>query len=187
MGYSSVKKSESGPYKDADSYNMDTTVKELVASDLSRFDRRKLVRDAVEEEQVSKKAAPKPVKHAKISLITLMYYVFAVAISGALLLNYVNLTVLTDEASSLKKQYETLKGQETHLQTEYDKRLNLKDIEAYAINQLGMIKMERSQVEYIELTNPDSITMVAPQDAPRLSYYLAGLVRSFNAALEFFK
>lgn len=36
----------------------------------------------------------------------------------------------------------------------------LSDIEAYAVNTLGMVKFEANQIEYIEIDTPETITRV---------------------------
>lgn len=77
--------------------------------------------------------------------------------SVAIVYNYMILTQLTDEASQKTQKLEDLKSEYTYLQTKEENMYTLSDIEEYAQQKLNMIKMDSSQVEYIELSNPDQI------------------------------
>ena len=66
------------------------------------------------------------------------------------------LTILTDDLSTLIDTYEELKNEEIILQNQYDQRYILNDIETYAVNTLGMVKLESNMMEYIELSNTRS-------------------------------
>ena len=82
-----------------------------------------------------------------------------------------------------KKELEVLQNENIRLNAEMEKRYSLGDIESYATNTLGMVKADRSQVEYIELDSPDTIRMMTPEDNDNKAYSVSGLVKSLNAAL----
>jgi len=158
-----------------------------VAYDLSRFDRRRIVREAVElerlEEQEMKKPVRAPMPKAKISYMTILSYIAVSAIAAVMLMSFVNLLELTDQTAKKKEELVVLQNENIRLNAEMEKRYSLGDIESYATNTLGMIKADRSQVEYIELDSPDTITMMSPADNDNKAHSISGLVKSLNAAL----
>lgn len=158
-----------------------------VAYDLSRFDRRRVVREAVEQERLEAQEMRKPVHapmpKAKISYMTILSYIAAAAMAAVMLMSFVNLLELTDMTATKKKELEVLQNENIRLNAEMEKRYSLGDIESYATNTLGMVKADRSQVEYIELDSPDTIRMMTPEDNDNKAYSVSGLVKSLNAAL----
>jgi len=144
-----------------------------------------MVQEAIRQEEAEKtvkpavKAAPK-----MLSLSSILYCLAFAGLALLLLFNYLDLTVLTDEVADRQNELTELQSQESLLRTEYEKRLDLRSIEEYAVNTLGMVKTERGQVEYIEIKAPELITMIQPQEEETLSYYIANLVKSFNAVLK---
>lgn len=86
-----------------------------------------------------------------------LLFVLVVAASVAIIYNYMILTQLTDQASEKNQQLEDLKSEYTYLETKEENMYTLSEIEEYAQQKLNMIKMDSSQVEYIELSNPDQI------------------------------
>ena len=63
--------------------------------------------------------------------------------------------------------------------------MDMTQVEEYAVNHLGMVKMDNSQIEYVELTNPDTVTVA--QSGVSLDALFSGLARSFSAALEYIR
>ena len=172
-----------------DDYEQVQTVHEdsgRIGSDLSRFDNSEAVRELRTQEAdavTKRKTRAKPRTH--LSFLTGLCCVGAVAVAALMLMSYLNLTVLNDEIAKLQSTYQELCNENVLLQTEYESRYDLNEIEAYAVNQLGMIKMERSQVEYVEISSPDSIRAISPEENETSSYITANFVKSFNAVLDF--
>ena len=52
-----------------------------------------------------------------------------------------------------------LESQRSYLQFTLDSRMTLDEIESYAINELGMVKMDASQKKYVELKNENKIVV----------------------------
>jgi len=157
-----------------------------VAYDLSRFDNRASVREAVQasppERTAPRREAP---KRAKLSFSVLLLYGIIAGLAAILISNYVQLTVLTDELSVLTDQYEDLQNELVILQKQYDQRYILNDIETYAVNTLGMEKLESSMMEYIELPNPDTITVIDPYEDDKVAGFFRDLKEKLTSILEF--
>jgi len=157
-----------------------------IGSDLSRFDNSEAVRElrAQEAGNVTKrKLRTRPRMH--LSFLTGLCCLGAAAVAAIMLMSYLNLTVINDEISKLQNEYLELQNKNVLLQTEYESRYDLNDVEEYAVNTLGMIKLERSQVEYVEIASPDSIRAISPAENETSSYITANFVKSFNAVLDF--
>ncbi len=158
-----------------------------VAYDLSRFDNRARVREAVleapQERSVATRREPAPRERLSVSVI-LMYGLIA-ALAALLISNYMTLTILTDDLSTLTGTYEELKNEEIILQNQYDQRYILNDIETYAVNTLGMVKLESNMMEYIELSSPDTITVIDPYEDGKVSGFFNNLVERIKEFLEF--
>lgn len=157
-----------------------------VGYDLSRFDQRETVRDArLSEARNVPKRKRKTAARAKFSALTLMLCVVTALLSVALIFSYVELTVTSDKLDDLNNIYTDLKNTGVLLKTQYESRYDLTVIEEYAQSKLGMVKLERSQIEYVEIASPDTITRVSPEKTSRFGYILSSFAKSFNAVLTF--
>ncbi|MCI6909110.1 MAG: hypothetical protein MR832_08165 [Clostridiales bacterium] len=157
-----------------------------IGHDLSRFDQRPDVREARRSEVREtparrKKTAPRP----KVNVVSLLLAAAAALLSAALIHNYVQLTVLNDRLASGKTQYEELANTGVLLKTKYESRYDLTEIEEYAQAKLGMTKMERSQIEYVEIGSPDTITRVSDGASAGKASFEAALAEKINAVLAF--
>ena len=157
----------------------------VIRLDLSRFDSREMVQEAVRQSDAEKtvKVEKKPEKRM-LSVSSILYCLAFAGLALLLLFNYLDLTVLTDKVADKQNELVELQNRESILRTEYEKRLDLRSIEEYAVNTLGMVKTERGQIEYLEIKAPETISMIVPEEQKNLSYYFANLAQSFNAVLK---
>ncbi|MBR4878560.1 MAG: septum formation initiator family protein, partial [Clostridia bacterium] len=93
---------------------------------------------------------------AKIEYILVGLCVFAVLMF--IVSNYVELSQLSTENSRLKDELAQLVDMEKTLNAKQEQIFNLEEIENKAKNDLGMIKMDKSQICYIELQSPDKLS-----------------------------
>ncbi len=157
-----------------------------VAYDLSRFDNRARVREAVLEAPGERRVAKRETApREKLSFGVILMYALIAGLAALLISNYMTLTILTDDLSTLAGDLEDLKNEEIILQKQYDQRYILNDIETYAVNNLGMVKLESNMMEYIELSNPDTITMIDPYQSDKVSGFFSGLLDRIKELLEF--
>lgn len=103
----------------------------------------------------------------------------------AILFCQMRLTMLTAEITAQTERLGDLTAENVSLSSKQSYNLDMDQIESYAVSNLGMVKMDSSQIEYVELTNPDSITV---QDSGvSLDALFAGLARSFSAVVEYIR
>lgn len=95
------------------------------------------------------------------------------------------LTQLTAEVSDQNDTLEELAAENVSLTTKRVNSMSMDEAEAYAVNELGMVKLDNSQIEYVELTNPDSVTVA--KSGVSLDTVFAGLARSFSAIVEYIR
>ena len=135
-----------------------------IGSDLSRFDSREEVRRAVqaaqqEEDARNRETQEEPLPpRSRISFGTLLIFILFAVVASLLINCYVKQNALSVELSNLKNEYAEKLAENTDLQTKFDQRYVLSDIEDYAVNTLGMVKFETNQIEYIEIETPETIT-----------------------------
>lgn len=78
----------------------------------------------------------------------------------AMLYGKVETNRLFGETTELKEQLETLESENIALAAEYESRTSLKNVEEYAQNTLGLTKLDKSQIEYVEFEGNTVIEVV---------------------------
>ncbi len=135
------------------------------------------------------RVAPSPAKHhrRKTGVRPGVYpCVFLVAATAAFILFcQMQLTQLTIEASEQSDLLEELQSENVSLTTKQMNSMNMDEVEQYATDTLGMVKMDNSQIEYVELTNPDLVTVA--QDRLTLHRVLSAIVERIAAIVEYIR
>lgn len=102
----------------------------------------------------------------------------------ALLYSNMHLTRLTKEIGEQEIILEQAKSEYISLKARQGQTLSIGYIESYAQEELGMVKMDPSQVEYIEMVKPE-VTEVS--DTMKLGDAVANLMKGFTAVLEYLR
>ncbi|MGM9613762.1 MAG: cell division protein FtsL [Butyricicoccus sp.] len=126
----------------------------------------------------------KRIRHA-VTPLRVLFTTAVVALCMTLLYNQMHLTRLTKEIGEQTTTLENLQSEYVSLKTQQEQALSISYVEEYAQSTLGMVKMDPSQVEYIEMTNPE-VTEVSNTGAT-LGDAVANLMRSFTAVLEYLR
>ncbi len=132
---------------------------------------------AVPDKRRRRKTAVRPGLVACVGLI--------IAAAAYILFCHMQLTGLTAEISAQSEMLDELTAESVSLANKQKHSLNMDDVEAYAVNTLGMVKMDNSQIEYVELVNPDQVTVA--DSGVSLDALLGGLARSFSAIVEYIR
>ena len=85
--------------------------------------------------------------------------VLLIAMLATLLYGRLKADELDREISSLNTQLEAAQSENVRLNMEIESVISLKNVEDYAQSQLGMVKMEANQIEYIDLSGDDVVTL----------------------------
>ena len=135
-----------------------------LAYDLSLFEEKK--ETAAPEKQPEKQQEKLRERNSlKLLKIAAAFSVCAF-LAGAILYSNATLAELNSRSFALEKQLATLKDEETRMNVELDSRVCMKDIDEYITDDLGMVKLEKYQVNYIDLSEDDS--MVVTQEEKNL-------------------
>ena len=90
---------------------------------------------------------------------------FAVGVFAVLLLmTYVELTAVSEEVVQMRSQMETLRSEEAQLRAQYELTYDLSSIEEAMVASGTMVKPQRGQIFYVDLSEPDSITYFNQQE-----------------------
>lgn len=120
-----------------------------LAYDLSLFEETPKKRNIVKLPQKSKKRKAKlNLAHAAAVGITCALSVTAVA---TFVYGQVQLNELTAQINVQQKALNESQSVYTQLQVKSESQMSLSKIENYAVNELGMIKLEPSQIEHVKL------------------------------------
>ncbi len=128
-----------------------------LAYDLSLFEEKKVSPDKQPEQQPKKE--PTRAKNTGRLLRIMAATALVGALLSAFLYSNATLAELNSESLSLQKQLATLKDEETRMNVELDSRVCMKDIDERITDDLGMVKLEKYQVNYIDLSEGDTMTM----------------------------
>ncbi|HJC21902.1 MAG TPA: hypothetical protein H9707_09120 [Candidatus Butyricicoccus avicola] len=124
----------------------------------------------------------------RIRLVTparLFCAVFAAVLCVGLIYSQMMLTVATHKLSDSETQLKTLESEHVSLMSKYEQQYNADYIAEYAENTLGMVKLNPSQIEYIELAGEEGIEVSS--SAPATGGLVGSLVRGFTALLEYLR
>lgn len=111
-----------------------------------------------------KNPRPKSLARVKKKIRFLTTAVFAFALAFAMIYGKVELSRLTNQQSELTAQLAQLEENNLSLESELEAKTSLVKVEDYAENVLGLTKLDKAQIEYIELENENVIEVIEKKD-----------------------
>ncbi len=132
-----------------------------LAYDLSVYEPRKAPeapKQQAPEIKVKKNPAPIARKQSAFKFFMTAAVIFAVLC--AVLYGKVESNRLFGEISDLEEQLKNLQTENITLAAEYEARTSLKNVEDYAENVLGLKKLDKAQIEYVEIEGDSVIEIV---------------------------
>ena len=110
----------------------------------------------------------------------------AVAVFAIMMItSYAQLTVANDEMVSLRQELSSLKRDNATLTAQYEKVFDLASIQA-AVGDT-MVRPTNSQVVYIDLSEPDTVTVYQETGPSPLRSLIQGVGDIFGSILEYFR
>ena len=108
------------------------------------------------------------------------------AFAVLLLLSYVQYTQLSDQMVSLRGQMDDLRAENATLSAQYEQVFDMDALEA-AVGDT-MVRPTEEQVVYIDLSEPDTVTVYGDEPAgSALAETLEGLGEALGGAVEYFR
>ncbi len=92
--------------------------------------------------------------------------VIAMIAAAYILFCNMELTQLTLEINQKNDELNNLVAENISLSSKHAYEMDLDEVEDYAIENLGMVKMDPGQIEYVELVGEDKITVSNPELTP---------------------
>lgn len=98
------------------------------------------------------------------------------------LMAYVQLTAINSEATALRNQLAEAREAEAQLEIKYENVFDLENVEEYAVNTLGMVKLADDQITVLENMRADKAEMLSNNGRS------GGVLRMMlTAVLEYFR
>lgn len=150
------------------------------AYDLSKYENAapKLT-DGEKSKIVVRKAKPKPTASAPKILITA---VMAVLVLSLVVYPKVQQATVMSDINKLNDQVMILESENVRMQTAIESKSALKAVEDYAVDVLGMQKLDKSQIEYLSIENGNVIDI--PEENEN---FFVKLKHSFEDFLEYIR
>ncbi|MEG0910047.1 MAG: hypothetical protein RSB47_04115 [Ruthenibacterium sp.] len=123
---------------------------------------------AAREPRERLRVAPRTQRRRRLSFITLrnikwtMVAVIFLTLVCSVLYSQTTATEMAGQIAMQQKVLVDLKSEYTYLNNEVEMKTNLANVEDYARTKLGLVKIDKSQVTYVERKNDDVI--VRPQN-----------------------
>lgn len=133
--------------------------------------------ELVPETNRRRQPAALPVGKYAVMVLFVMLAAFTI-IYGNMRLNE-----LTSQNDRLKDDLAQLQSQGDILDTKKDQKYNLTYVEHRAKNELGMVKLDKSSIQYVEIPNPES-TLVTPGESVT-SELLSSVSESLSVVVEY--
>jgi len=165
---------------------MQAIAEKRVGYDLSRFDRRTVVKEQVEREETAARARRRANVRTKpiISGFALFSSIVVFAMLTALLFSYVGLNEAADGRRQKIDELATLREQNQMLEVNCNQRIGELQIREYATTTLGMSKIDKSQITYVTTSGGDRFEFGADEDA-KSGGLLSGIGNLFSGMIEF--
>ncbi|MBR4303960.1 MAG: septum formation initiator family protein [Clostridia bacterium] len=140
-------------------------------------------KEAVSAQQIKsiqgRKTEKAKVPYVKYGMIAMCVF----AVLATVVFFNMQVAELTAQNGELKAQLSELKDQEQFLNAKKERMYNLSYVEEYAKNVLGMVKLDKADINYVELSGEEKVSAAAPEQND--SQLLAGISRTFNVVLEY--
>ena len=162
-------------------YDLDALVRERQLEEAGKLPQKK--QPAVQEQprrQTQSRTAARPSPLVVSGIVVLLVMVVA------LMLGYVTLTDVSGSVSSIKREIADLDEQHIALLTEYEKTFDLATVKA-AAEAAGMSKPTSGQIQYIDLSGSDSVTLYKADSSGALDGLLDSLEQGWSYVLEYFR
>ena len=132
--------------------------------------------------QEKKTARPRVRERQRVSGVLVLGFAALVVV---VLMSYAQLTSISADVVSMQKELKTLDAEHVALLTQYERTFDLETVKAAAVA-AGMNKPSSSQINYIDLSAPDSVELCEAQNVSVLSRVFTSLGQGVFSVVEYF-
>ncbi len=115
-------------------------------------------------------------------LTIILVSVLAAIMLGAVVYSFDRRNTVYNKVSAKNSELTLMEAENVRLQSELESKMTAKNIEDYAENVLGMQKIDRSQIEYIEIQTDDVVNIPQPQES-----FGTKIKNFFESCVEYFR
>lgn len=127
-----------------------------LAYDLARFDVEARQKAIKESPKASELKIVKPRRKKASPFKGIVVAMSAIAVCGSILYTHVMINESYNQIANEKKALDAAISEGVRLQSQIDSDMSLKNVEDYAVNELGMQRIDKTQIQYIKIKN-DSV------------------------------
>ena len=132
--------------------------------------------------QAKKAVRPRVRERQRVSGVLVLGFAAMVVV---VLMSYAQLTSISADVVSMQKELKTLDAEHVALLTQYERTFDLETVKAAAVA-AGMNKPSSSQINYIDLSAPDSVELCEAQNVSVLSRVFTSLGQGVFSVVEYF-
>lgn len=163
---------------EAKTLNPSESIKEESAENLEKAEtpkkqEKKLKKTSLFKIESSKRSSI--IKVAVVGIIAL--FLFSLVINS-----YVQLNEVYTQISSANTTLNEMRSSNVRMQTELEGQASIRNIKEYAENQLGLQKLDQSQIQYIQIQTEDRVVIEEPEQN-----IFVRIKRKFNDFIEYLR
>ena len=117
----------------------------------------------------------------KSNAIAVIGAIIVLALLSAMIYGKVEISSLYTQRTELETQLAQLQSENVSLESELAQKTSMTKVEEYAKNELGLQKLDKSQIEYVEVESDNTAQIVQSDD----SNIFVKIKRWFSSALEY--
>ena len=129
--------------------------------------------------------SPRVRERQRVSGVLVLGFAALAAMVVVVLMSYAQLTSISADVVSMQKELKTLDAEHVALLTQYERTFDLETVKAAAVA-AGMNKPSSSQINYIDLSAPDSVELCEAQNVSVLSRVFTSLGQGVFSVVEYF-
>lgn len=119
-----------------------------------------------EAPKITHKKNPRPKAEVRTKCIrNISVGIIAFLLMGMLIYGKVELSRITNEQSELNAQLAQLQEDNLSLASELESKTSLVKVEDYAENELGLVILDKTQIEYVEIENGNTIEVIEKDES----------------------
>ncbi len=144
--------------------------------------------DSAEQRKMARKKERARIRRSRERIRKLVIAaMIAIVMAGAVgtVVGYIQVTDLTKKVEDKQAQLAQLESECTSLKAKKENSVDLSQVENYAENVLGLVKLDRSQEEYLELQKNDQVQV--NEGSSGVEKLASSFVKSFSAILSFLR
>ena len=144
--------------------------------------------DSAEQRKMARKKERARIRRSRERIRKLVIAAMnAIVMAGAVgtVVGYIQVTDLTKKVEDKQAQLAQLESECTSLKAKKENSVDLSQVENYAENVLGLVKLDRSQEEYLELQKNDQVQV--NEGSSGVEKLASSFVKSFSAILSFLR